>query len=133
MARFSDTDKETIMMPRLEIEIAPAGDDEAEVELAAVVRAAVNRARVENRMTFAMMDEATAAAIVPVGTAVAMEPSVVRLSGDTCWTELPATGMFCAAGYKITQINWDAGPGGHPVGRHADDSVCDHMAHPDLG
>jgi hypothetical protein len=117
---------------RAEFEIPPAGDDASEVKLAGELRAGVNRARYEHRMTFVQLDGDTLAALVPVDVAVAMEPRVVRMSGDTCWTELPATGMFCAQGRKIGTITWRK-DGGHPEAEHLDGSVCDHTAHPELG
>src|SRR5580704_5236033 len=98
---------------RAEFEIPPAGDDASEVKLAGELRAGVNRARYEHRMTFVQLDGDTLAALVPVDVAVAMEPNVVRLDGDTHWTELPSGGLFCGAGDKIGQLTWPMG-GGRP-------------------
>lgn len=112
-------------MAREEIHMDPAGTDEAEVKLAGEMRAAVNRARTEGRMTFVMQDGVTAGAFVPVGVAVAMDPGVVRMSGDTHWTDLPADGMRCAAGWKIDHVSWRAG---RPEGHHDDGTLCMHTS-----
>lgn len=118
-----------MIMARTEFEIPPAGDDAAEVRLAGELRAAVNRARAEHRMTFAMLGGGTAAAIVPVGVAVAMEPSTVQLAGDTCWTELPSGGVRCPAGHKIVQVEF-YGTGIPPKALHDDGTPCTHTRSP---
>ena len=117
-------------MARTEVDMPPAGDDAAEVKLAGELRAAVNRAVTEHRMTHFMLDGCTAAAVVPVGVALALEPSTVRLAGDVSWTELPSGGMACPAGIKVTGISWHGGPDGKAEASHADGSRCEHTMSP---
>lgn len=119
------------MAHRDEFELHPAARDDTatEVDLAGELRAAVNRATSEHRMTFVVSGGHTAAAIVPVGVAIAMEPSTVRLAGDASWTELPAEGMWCPAGRKIDNVTWRKGVG-RPEAQHDDGTMCTHTRKP---
>jgi hypothetical protein len=118
-----------MIMGRIEIELTPAGDDAAEVALAGEFRAAAHRAAAQGRMTFVMEGGRTAGAFVPVGVAVAMDPGVVRMSGDTSWTELPPEGLFCPAGRKIDNVTWRKGVG-RPEAQHDDGTMCTHTRSP---
>ena len=79
-------------------------------------------------MTFVVSGGHTAAAIVPVGVAIAMEPSTVRLAGDASRTELPAEGRG-PAGRKIDNVTWRKGVG-RPEAQHDDGAMCTHTRKP---
>ena len=102
----------------IEIDIATT-DDKA---LAKGLVDAAQLAREQARMTVVKSGTETIAAIVPYGVALALEPGVVRLAGDTSWTELPAEGLFCPAGRKIGSVTWKRAVG-RPEAVHADDGT----------
>lgn len=113
-------------MAREEIDLVTTDDQ----VLAGALVDAAQRAREEHRMTFLIGGGGqTVAAIVPVGVAVAMDPGVVRMAGDTHWTELPAGGMTCPAGEKIIQVTF-SGSGIPPEAVHDDSTPCTHTRSP---
>lgn len=104
------------MTNRIDIASGKTGE-----QLCGEMLAAAQRASELHRMTYLASGERNVAAIVPLDIAVALDPGSFQLSGETHWTSLPAGGMSCQHGMKITQLTWsDAGM----AALHEDGSAC---------
>lgn len=101
----------------------PGDGDGDPAQIVTQLRLAIAHALSEHRMTYLVVGGNKAAGIVPLGVAVAMEPGSVQLGTDTCWTQLPRSGMICPAGQKIIQVTfYDEGV----KAVHDDSTPCGH-------